>query len=71
MEITNDQEVVSIVYKNYRGETAERQIIPRKIWFGGTDWHPEKQWLLDAFDIGKKADRSFAMKDISSWTPVK
>lgn len=71
MEIISDQEIVSIVYTNYRGETAVRHVIPRKIWFGGTDWHHKKQWLLDAYDIDKKADRSFAMKDIGSWSPVK
>lgn len=71
MEINIDQEIVSIVYKNYRGETALRQVIPIKIWFGGTDWHPESQWLLDAHDINKNADRTFAMKDIESWSPMK
>ena len=59
--------VVNILYTNYRGETAIRKIIPKKIWFGSTDWHPGEQWLLDAEDLEKKADRSFAMKDIKSW----
>ena len=71
MENINMQELVNIVYTNYRGETAVRQVIPNKIWFGATDWHPEKQWLLDAYDVAKKADRSFAMKDIKSWFPEK
>jgi len=71
MENINMQELVNIVYTNYRGETAVRQVIPNKIWFGATDWHPEKQWLLDAYDIAKKANRSFAMKDIKSWFPEK
>lgn len=61
------EKVVKILYTNYRGETAIREIIPEKIWFGGTDWHPEPQWLLDAFDLEKQANRSFAMKDIKSW----
>lgn len=60
-------EEVSILYTNYRGETAVRRIIPRKIWFGKTDWHPEDQWLLDAVDVEKGAERSFALKDIRSW----
>lgn len=71
MENINKNETVNIVYTNYRGETAVRQVIPKRIWFGGTDWHPEQQWLLDAFDIAKGADRSFAMKDIRSWFPEK
>ena len=64
-----DKATVSIVYTNYRGETGLRRIIPKRIWFGGTDWHPEEQWLLDAYDVKKKADRSFAMKDIRAWFP--
>ncbi len=61
------EEVVAIVYTNYRGETAERQIVPQKLWFGSTEYHPEKQWLLDAFDVDKNAERTFAVKDIENW----
>lgn len=66
-ESFNKKKTVSILYTNYRGETAIRKIIPKEIWFGKTEWHPEEQWLLNAHDIEKKADRSFAMKDIKSW----
>lgn len=59
--------IVSIVYTNYKGETALRKIIPENIWFGKTEWHPEDQWLLDAYDVEKKAKRSFALKDIRVW----
>ncbi len=60
------EKIVKILYTNYKRETAKREIIPDKIWFGKTDWHPEPQWLLDAYDINKKALRTFAMKDIHS-----
>ena len=66
MENTNEQEV-KIIYTNYRGETSTRAIIPYRIWFGKTEWHPENQWMLDALDVEKKAERSFALKDIKSW----
>ena len=59
--------IVRIVYTNYRGETNTREIIPKEMYFASTDWHPEKQWLLKAFDISKNADRSFAVKDIRCW----
>jgi len=61
------EKMVKILYTNYRGETSIREIIPQKIWFGKTEWHPESQWLLDAYDINKKENRSFAIKDIKSW----
>jgi predicted DNA-binding transcriptional regulator YafY len=58
---------IKICYTNYRGETAIREIVPKSIYFGSTEWHPEPQWLLTAFDVEKKADRDFAMKDIRAW----
>lgn len=55
-----------INYRNYRGEEAVRQIVPRRVWFGSTEHHPEPQWLLDAFDLEKQADRTFAMRDFGA-----
>lgn len=62
---------VSITYTNWRGETTKRIIQPERIYFGKTQWHPEEQWLLRAFDQDKQAKRDFAMKDISEWTCIK
>jgi predicted DNA-binding transcriptional regulator YafY len=59
-----------IRYTNYRGETADRVIVPRTIWFGSTEYHKEPQWLLKAYDEGKADERDFAMRDISSWQPI-
>lgn len=61
------KKAVTILYTNYRGETAYRKIIPISIEYKSTDWHPEEQWLLNAFDTEKNADRSFAIKDIKEW----
>jgi predicted DNA-binding transcriptional regulator YafY len=58
---------VKIVYDNWKGEVKIRTITPKKIWFGSTEWHPQEQWILDAFDEDKQADRSFAMADIIEW----
>ena len=60
---------VTLTYTNWRGETAERTITPKRIWFGSTDWHPEPQWLLTAFDAEKQADRDFALKDFGQAPP--
>jgi predicted DNA-binding transcriptional regulator YafY len=59
--------VVTIEYTNHRGDRLTRRIIPERVWFGATDWHPEPQWLLDAYDFDRRVDRSFAMRDISSF----
>lgn len=53
-----------ILYTNWRGETAWRRIVPRGLRFASTEWHPEPQWLLDAWDVEKGAERSFALRDV-------
>ena len=59
---------VIILYKNWRGETAWREVVPKKIWYGTTEWHPEEQWFLKATDLEKKADRDFVVRDILQWS---
>jgi len=51
-------------YKNWEGKTSIRHIVPERIYFGKTEWHPQKQWLLEAFDLDKKEKRIFAVKEI-------
>jgi hypothetical protein len=55
--------VVVVHYTNWRGETSRRRIIPKSVRYGSTEWHPEPQWLLLAWDDDKQADREFALKD--------
>lgn len=57
-------EPTEIVYRNWKGETAVRRIIPIRWWFGSTQWHPEPQWLLSAIDVEKNAERDFAYDGI-------
>ena len=63
-------EPVTLTYTNWRGETAERTIIPRRVWWGSTEWHPEPQWLLTAIDVEKQAERDFALRDFGRPTTV-
>jgi len=63
----SESQIVEFLYTNYRGETSVRKVLPIKIWFGKTDWHPEPQWLMDATDIEKNELRNFAIKDIKEW----
>jgi hypothetical protein len=60
---------VMIDYVNWRGIRSFRTIIPGTIRFGSTAEHPEPQWLMEAVDTEKGAARTFAIKDIHSWTP--
>lgn len=55
-----------VVYRNWRGEVGERNIIPHSVWFGATEWHSEPQWLLSALDTDKWAARDFALADFGA-----
>jgi len=50
-----------IAYTNHRGETAIRELHLSRIYWGSTEWHPEPQLLLKAFDREKDAYRDFAV----------
>lgn len=54
-----------MIYRNWRGEVAPRRIRAEDmtLWHGATEWHPEPQPLLRAFDLDKKAWRDFAVQD--------
>ncbi len=65
-------DAVYISYINHRKDLKVRHIIPKELYYGATTWHPEPQWLLKAYDLDKKADRTFAMLGILVWdiTPI-
>jgi N-acetylglutamate synthase-like GNAT family acetyltransferase len=66
-EKAEETKTVTILYTNYKGVTRKRKIIPISMEFKSTQWHEEKQWILEALDIEKKEMRSFAIKDIKEW----
>ena len=54
----------TIMYTNWKGVKAQRQIKPVHLWYGSTEFHPEPQMLLLALDVEKNQFRDFAVKDI-------
>ncbi|WP_437871171.1 hypothetical protein ACSD7O_19580 [Methylorubrum extorquens] len=67
---------MTILYTNYRNETAVRRILIDAIAYGNealglaygwNEWHPEEQWLLSATDADKGERRTFAMAGIKAW----
>lgn len=54
---------ITMTYRNWRGDVAQRTIRPVDLWFGKTDWHPEPGWLLSAWDCDKGERRDFALAD--------
>lgn len=59
--------VLSVVYRNHRGEIALRRVTPGRIWYGTTPEHKEPQPLMDCFDLDKQANRTYALNDIIKW----
>lgn len=51
-------------YTNHRGETAARRVLPLRLEWGATEWHPETQWLLWAYDLDRGAERAFALSGV-------
>ena len=64
MQVNESEKQLSFIYKNWKGQTSKRYVIPIKIWFGHTEFHKEEQWLMTAFDLVKQAERNFAINDI-------
>ncbi len=67
-----DSEVVYILYKNHRREVAWRNIVPwalgsKQVIFHGISPYHSEQWLMNAVDLDKLEERTFAMKDIINW----
>lgn len=60
----DDVEPFTFDYVNYKGEPSSRKVIPIKVSFDRSEWHPEPQWMLHAWDVEKEAYRDFAMKDM-------
>jgi predicted DNA-binding transcriptional regulator YafY len=65
-----DKAMVLFHYVNHAGKAAEHRVVPVKLWFGSTAWHPYPQWLLEAVDVDKGALRDFAMSNVSNWRPA-
>lgn len=55
---------IRFVYENYVGKIAVREAIPVRMTFGSNEWHRERQWMMEAFDLEHGAMRTFAAKDI-------
>ena len=66
--VFKENQNVKILYTNWQENTAYRNIIPKSMEFKSTEWHKEEQWILNAYDVDKQADRGFAMKDIKEWS---
>jgi len=66
-------DIVSFLYTNYRGEKTLRSVKVICIeYYDQSEWHPEEKWFLRCFDFEKEADRCFTFSGIDAdsivWT---
>lgn len=55
---------LKLLYVNYKGEEAWRDVTILSLHWGSTQWHAEPQLLLEVYDHEKTAHRTFAAKDV-------
>lgn len=60
----NKNAILKFKYKNYKEQISNREVLPMDIKYTKTQYHPEEQWFLDAYDVVKKKRRLFAIIDI-------
>ncbi|MGM9923873.1 MAG: hypothetical protein ACI35R_06450 [Bacillus sp. (in: firmicutes)] len=64
-------EKIRFDYVNWKGVKSSRKVVVTSFLYGITEYHPEPQWLLDAYDLEKEEHRVFAMKDMSNVEALK
>ena len=57
---------IEFIYKNYKGVVAERHVVPKNIFYGGSDYHSGQgdKLFLSAYDLEKETTRHFLIEDI-------
>lgn len=61
--------VQHIVYRNHRGECATRVVKVIGLRYGvAKPWYTEPQYLLEVYDLVKRANRTFAISNIIQWS---
>lgn len=63
-EANHNPRPLTFWYRNHKGEVGLRHVMPNRIFFGTTDWYPDEQWLMAAYDLDKKVQRVFALERI-------
>ena len=63
MAFLHEKRAIEFVYTSWRGETSTRRATPLRVLWGSSEWHPEPQWILRAFDHDREEVRDFALRD--------
>ena len=61
------ERVVTITYQHSKKGEVHRRILPIRTYFGTDKYHPEQQYLLEAYDLDALETRTFALINITGW----
>lgn len=56
---------IDLDYRNHRGSLERRTLVFQQLEFGRNEYYPEEQFLLRCYCLDRKAERSFAVQNIS------
>lgn len=62
-----EKQSVRVLYRNYKGEVAIRNIHPLQFYWSSTEYYPREQWLVRCDDVDKRCERTFALNDVLAW----
>jgi predicted DNA-binding transcriptional regulator YafY len=66
--MAEQEPILSFVYRNHRGQVAIRRVRPLGVpYWGSTPYYPQATWLMTAWDMGRDAQRDFALCNIVGW----
>lgn len=51
-------------YRNHAGRVEDRVVIPLGLEYKATEHHPEPGWVFEAYDLDRRAERSFALSGL-------
>jgi hypothetical protein len=57
-------QIIKFKYKNWQGVVANRAARIECLIYSSSEWHPEPQWLVKAFDFDRRETRLFALVDM-------
>lgn len=65
-------EVLRFRYKNYKGEVADRSVIPLRTLVKSSKYHNDGKpcWIMTAWDLDKEEKRDFALQDIIQYYSI-
>jgi hypothetical protein len=70
-EEVEEDTLIIFMYENWKGELSRRKAVVKGFFFGKTEYHPDYQCFMKAFDLDKMGLRDFAVRDISALEVVK